>query len=563
MLNSINTNIAAYSAQANIGKAGSASGASIARLSSGEKITRAADDVASLSVGTALRTQVTSLRQALNNTGQGSSLLQVADGALSQITDILQRQKSIAVQAGSGSLTNAERGFLNQEFQALTSEIDRIVDSTNFNGVQLIGGGLGAADTLVNLDARVASIDFNAATNTGAVAIAGTTSIQAFNNTTGAAAIGGANAGTVDLVNLDAALTTLADADYLSVNSAVVGQFESFKFSDVTYGAANVGNATLTATINGVEFTGSVVDGATTAVVSNGNTNIQLGFTAVDFADASATSLSEATLVEDFRTTEIFRTSTIDGVDFLGTDLEGAVGTAPLGGNAAIRIATAGAIDISNFQYVAGAAANANVLTVDINGETFTATGVTDTVVAGSIISFENGTGEALQVAFAGLNTAITNIRTSDTDRANFINSLNEGFSRAGAGLGFAVGTQASDEIVVSIDDASTNALYNRQALDVATAASAVVASDALDIALDTVTAIRADVGALQSRFDFAAANVESSIQNQDAARGALLDTDVAAESTAFASSQVQLQAGISVLAQANLLPQNLLKLIG
>ena len=84
-----------------------------------------------------------------------------------------------------------------------------------------------------------------------------------------------------------------------------------------------------------------------------------------------------------------------------------------------------------------------------------------------------------------------------------------------------------------------------------------------IDAAIDAVTSVRADVGALQSRFDFAAANVESSIQNQDAARGVLLDTDVAAESTAYATSQVQLQAGIAVLAQANLLPQNLLKLIG
>ena len=74
---------------------------------------------------------------------------------------------------------------------------------------------------------------------------------------------------------------------------------------------------------------------------------------------------------------------------------------------------------------------------------------------------------------------------------------------------------------------------------------------------------MRANVGALQSRFNFASANIESSIQNQDAARGVLLDTDVAAESTAYATNQVKLQAGISVLAQANQQLQSLLKLIG
>lgn len=141
-LNSINTNVAAYYAQQNIGKASSKASSSIARLSSGNRIVRASDDVAAMSTGTSLRTNVTTLRMALINTSQGSSMLQVADGALGQITDILQRQKSIAVQAGAGSLSSQERSFLNQEFQNLTQEIDRLASQTNFNGVTLLDGSL-------------------------------------------------------------------------------------------------------------------------------------------------------------------------------------------------------------------------------------------------------------------------------------------------------------------------------------------------------------------------------------------------------------------------------------
>lgn len=139
-INSINTNIAAYYAQGNISKASSMASSSIARLSSGNRIVHASDDVAAISAGTSLRTNVTTLKMALINTSQGSSLLQVADGALGQITDILQRQKAIAVQSGSGSLSNAERTFLNQEFQNLTDEIDRLAVQTNFNGVNLLDG---------------------------------------------------------------------------------------------------------------------------------------------------------------------------------------------------------------------------------------------------------------------------------------------------------------------------------------------------------------------------------------------------------------------------------------
>lgn len=563
MLNSINTNIAAYSAQQNISRASSASGSSIARLSSGERITRAADDVASLSVGTALRTQVTTLRQALVNSSQGSSLLQVADGALSQVTDILQRQKSIAVQAGSGSLTGAERSFLNQEFQALTDEIDRIVESTNFNGVDLISGGLGSSNTLINLDATVAAIDFNAADNSGATAVAGAVAIQAFDESDGSENNGNAAAGELTLVQSDGA-TELTNGAYSSVNNAVVGKFESFQLSDVTYGGANVGTATLTATINGVEFTGGVVGGATDIILRNGETRILATFTAINLTSEATVNVSEAQMENDFQDTAIYRTSSINGVDFTGTALEGAVGAAANAGNASIRIATSGSVDISNFQYVANTGvADSNTLTVQINGETFTASGVEDQVSAADQISFENGTGEAFMIDVTGLDTAITNIRTDLDDRKAFVDALNIGFSRAGGGLNFAVGSTSTDSIKVQIDDSSTTSLYGGQELNVLTTADAETASAALDVALDKVTSIRADVGALQSRFDFAAANVESSIQNQDAARGGLLDTDVAAESTAFASSQVQLQAGISVLAQANLLPQNLLKLIG
>ncbi len=139
---SINTNIAAYYARSSIARGSRRAASSIARLSSGNRIVRAADDVAAMSTGTSLRTNVTTLRMALINTSQGSSMLQVADGALAQVTDILQRQKAIAVQASAGSLSGQERSFLNQEFQNLTSEIDRLASQTNFNGVTLLDGSL-------------------------------------------------------------------------------------------------------------------------------------------------------------------------------------------------------------------------------------------------------------------------------------------------------------------------------------------------------------------------------------------------------------------------------------
>ncbi|MDX2073103.1 MAG: flagellin [Alphaproteobacteria bacterium] len=166
MVNSINTNIAAFFAQGNIAKASAAASTSVARLSSGNFITRASDDVARLSIGTSFATTVRTLRQALVNASQGVSLLQVADGALGQVTEILQRQKTLAVQASSGNLSNTDRSFLNQEFQALSQQIDFITSTTKFNGVSLIDGSLSTSsrlnDATKQATAAVATIGLSA-----------------------------------------------------------------------------------------------------------------------------------------------------------------------------------------------------------------------------------------------------------------------------------------------------------------------------------------------------------------------------------------------------------------
>lgn len=567
-LNSINTNIAAYSAQSNIGKASNSASASIARLSSGNRITKASDDVAALSIGTSLRTGVTTLKTALLNATQGSSLLAVADGALSQISEILQRQKAIATQASSGTLGATERGFLDQEFQNLTQEIDRISSTTNFNGVKLINGGLGTSTTLASTDALAVLVTPAGATASAAgVPVVAAKAIQAFNYQTGVDLNGIAAAGEVQLV--DASNTALVDAAFLGVNTSLGGRIESFKVSDVTYGAAAAGSATITATIGGVEYTGRVSGTAATPAVqtftlSNGNTNIQfaVGATALNFANAGTANVSEQTLMDTFRPVSFMRTSIVQGVDFNGTALEGATGLAGVG-VAATRLTDSNAV-ISNFQYSGSLnAADTNILTVDVNGKTFTATGVDDLIqTAQGKFVFTSDDSQVLVVDVTGMDVNITNIRTNVADQQKLVNALNTGFSRAGSGLSFQVGSTSSDSLKVSLSSSSSVNLFSGENLNVATAESSALAVDALDAAIGKVTSLRADVGAIQSRFNFASANIETSIQNQDAARGVLLDTDVAGESTAYATAQVQMQAGIAVLAQANQLPQNLLKLI-
>ena len=116
---------------------------SLAKLSSGSRIVKASDDAASLAVGTKLKADVTALKQAAVNAGQASSLLQVADGGMAKVADILQRMKALAVQAQSGSVTDNERAFLDREYQQLIDQVDAIAEQTKFNGRGLINGAAG------------------------------------------------------------------------------------------------------------------------------------------------------------------------------------------------------------------------------------------------------------------------------------------------------------------------------------------------------------------------------------------------------------------------------------
>ncbi|MEX0758385.1 MAG: flagellin, partial [Tistlia sp.] len=137
---SIVSNFAANVAHRHLGMSDASASNSVAKLSAGTRVLSAKDDAAALAIGSRLKAEVGSLKQASVNAGQAVSMLQIADGAMSRIDDILTRMKTLSVQSSSGQLSNTERGMLNGEFTALRSEIDRIAEDTDFNGTKLLDG---------------------------------------------------------------------------------------------------------------------------------------------------------------------------------------------------------------------------------------------------------------------------------------------------------------------------------------------------------------------------------------------------------------------------------------
>ena len=136
----INTNVASLNAQRNLGSTRISMNKSLEKLSSGQRINRAGDDAAGLAISENLKAQIKGLGQAERNAEDGISLVQIAEGALGEVSNILIRLRELSVQAASDTIGGTERKFLNVEFEQLTSEVDRIANSTEFNRVPLLNG---------------------------------------------------------------------------------------------------------------------------------------------------------------------------------------------------------------------------------------------------------------------------------------------------------------------------------------------------------------------------------------------------------------------------------------
>jgi flagellin len=136
----VNTNVASINAQRNLAQVNEKLAGNFRRLATGLRISTASDDAAGLAISERLRSQIRSLDQAKRNANDGISLVQTAEGALGEASSILVRLRELAIQSANGSTSNQDKETLDQEFQSLIGEINRIAQSTEFNGIKLLDG---------------------------------------------------------------------------------------------------------------------------------------------------------------------------------------------------------------------------------------------------------------------------------------------------------------------------------------------------------------------------------------------------------------------------------------
>mgnify|MGYP006188711485 CR=1 FL=1 len=147
----INTNIASIAAQRSLGITKNNMDNNFRKLSSGERITRASDDAAGLAISEKLKAHIRGLRQAKRNSDDGVSLIQTAEGAINEVSNIIIRLRELAIQAASDTVGDTERGFSNIEFQNLLEEVQRISQGTEFNGRRLLDGSGGVVEIQVGI----------------------------------------------------------------------------------------------------------------------------------------------------------------------------------------------------------------------------------------------------------------------------------------------------------------------------------------------------------------------------------------------------------------------------
>jgi flagellin len=148
----INTNVASLSAQRSLSTNNRESQNTLAKLSSGTRITKASDDAAGLAISEKLKARIRSTDQANRNANDGISMVQTAEGGLDEVSSILTRLRELSVQSASDTVGDTERGFTNMEYQNLKQEVERIAQVTEFNGIKLLSGEGGQLDFQIGVN---------------------------------------------------------------------------------------------------------------------------------------------------------------------------------------------------------------------------------------------------------------------------------------------------------------------------------------------------------------------------------------------------------------------------
>jgi flagellin len=547
------------------------------RLSSGQRVNSAKDDAAGLAISNRMTSQIRGLDQAIRNANDGVSLVQTAEGAMQEVTNMLQRIRELSIQSANGIYNDADRQTLDAEVQQLKKEMDRIAETTSFNGQKLLDGTLG--NTVLQVGSQAYETMEVSIGSFSTYAMGGSSGdIVGEATTNGLADLQGVAAG--DLIVNDVPLSdvsaevTVNDA-LAAWNSDLDGKGASVS-SLVQYVADGTGSGVLRAPAETLTIDYVDGDGLTQTYTLTGTGDMK------ELVDKiNAETALEATLNTEGKlvlTAEGATSITITDIS-TGGGASGAGVITPVATNFSL-VFNDTSVDKKGVIIEAGAtlsAAQIDELGIDVND---TDGNLLGTVVAGAAAVLQEGDLIINNVAIG----KITGTGTAATDLAEAIRVINLSSGEsgvvafAGAGGEIALRSANGEEIAIKYGDTATVAdvlaitgFQERNATEgvgsvasirIDTYEGAQKAIGIVDKALEQVNATRADLGAVNNRLDFTMSNLANVSEKTSASRSRIIDADFAAETAALSRAQVLQQAATAMLAQSNARPEQVLTLL-
>ena len=573
----IQHNIMAMNAYRNYNTNTSALSKNLEKLSSGYKINRAGDDAAGLAISEKMRAQITGLNAAQKNVKDGISLVKTAEGAMQEIQDMLNRMDYLATQSANGTYDNeVDRANLQKEVNALKTEINRIADSANFNGIKLLDGSL---------------------SQTGK---ASSSNFEGWDSIKGALAAG--------LTDVDATKTK-DDIKIAQVTAGAVKGGEKFSMS-ISMSDGKKYDFEITAKLsddgtkfNFVDKDGNALLSADMALAGNlSDANIGAAFEkAIKESELGKT--YDVTFATDKITLEAKKAgagvANVDSVDMKQWDENGAVkafgGTNKIAGPDQTTSVTGEdayqALDLSQAKIFKHTDDNTSLekAVFEINGEKFvfvengkvdddaikqmreagiehwvevgTAKAIDNDDIAKMVEKIKHATG--LDVQQGEVDTGAWKVSTTATANT-FIKIANGASTKASGGLSLQIGDTPDDynQMSVFVGDMHTKALGIAD-LDIGKQETAKAAIQTIRDAINSVSSVRGDLGAVQNRLEHTANNLSVMAENIQDAESTIRDTDVAEEMMAYTKNNILIQSAQAMLAQANAVPQGVLQLLG
>ena len=610
----INTNIASLNAQRNLNASQTQANTALERLSSGLRINSAKDDAAGLAISERFQSQISGLNQAQRNANDGISLAQTAEGALDEITNNLQRIRELAVQSANATNSISDRQALNQEVQQRVEEINRIAAQTSFNGLKVLDGtfatqtfqvGANTGETIAisGLDSRGSQIGaiISQSNNLGISIVENPVPEITTTNESGLTFGGPDISGSVTVNDVTVNVATQAYAN----PTALAGQIEGLLDGSVASvppltpdQLAAVADIQVGVDGDRLTFTSSR-DGAVDAVIDLSSAAV----TAITPADATGATLDSSggsailtvSGFTGFNFSELNTGSvTVDGTP-VTLDLSNVTNLAAFNSAVSTQLGVTGlsaAVSGDDLTFTLasgnGTAALTNISfsdggipqadfgqSLEIAGQT--GVSLIDAFKRGDAIDFQvDLNSQIINIEGArSLNDVIgqVNAKSNETGISANLNARNNDIvfsSQFGEEFTITVNADldgdgsfgGTGDLSQAITGTAADNTVAVNEVDISTPEGADLAMIAIDLAIDTINGFRAELGAVQNRFESTIANLATTAENLSAANSRIRDADFAAESAELARTQVLQQAGLSVLAQANARPQQVLQLL-